>query len=369
MKTIVATIIYLLISTFCIAGDFINLGFDDPDLSHATPYQSGPILGQSMPTSEAIQGWVLSSENTPTPSRVYIDVSTTPPVSLVSSVKLPGTGVDFGKYGHHRARTFHLCPVRTGRGGHLVAVSAAFKFLSLGLIHQFMNIHCAGLFALVLPLSSPLDTSGFVNLDFEHPDLSHLRPGIFFGPDVQVGPTKELVRGWNLSIEGVGPPVSQTYFGGGLSTSIQSAFPFPSTGVDFGKHLLSLDSSSLAPGSFQPIYHLSQLGTIPAGAGELVYMRYGAGPSGAGPKFIPGWVAPFQIFINGQSMPYYEAGISSVDVSAFAGQKVNLEFVFPEGGNYFDIAGFTIAPEPSTYAMFGLGAAALWWQCRRRCNS
>ena len=27
-----------------------------------------------------------------------------------------------------------------------------------------------------------------------------------------------------------------------------------------------------------------------------------------------------------------------------------------------------LVPEPSTYALFGLGAVALWWQCRRRSN-
>ena len=77
----------------------------------------------------------------------------------------------------------------------------------------------------------------------------------------------------------------------------------------------------------------------------------------------------FQILINGQSIPYREFGISYADVSAYAGQQVSLEFVFPKGGGEFDIAGFTIAPEPSTYGLFGLGTVALWWQCRRRSNS
>ena len=65
-------------------------------------------------------------------------------------------------------------------------------------------------------------------------------------------------------------------------------------------------------------------------------------------------------------MAYIEAGVGFANVSGFAGQQVSLEFVFPKGGSIFDIAGFTIAPEPSTYALFGLGAALLWWQHRRR---
>ena len=74
MKTqsLVCLALAVLLPSALSAGDFVNLGFDDPDLSHATRFQSGPILGQSMPTGEAIQGWVLSSANTPTPNRIYI---------------------------------------------------------------------------------------------------------------------------------------------------------------------------------------------------------------------------------------------------------------------------------------------------------
>ena len=211
-------------SSTLLAGDFVNLGFDDPDLSHATSFQSGPLVGQSAPTSEAIRGWTFFSANSPTPDRTYIGVATTPPVALIGVGRIPGTGVDFGKYG------------------------------------------------------------------------------------------------------------------------------------------LYLANHSLAPDSLQPIYHLSQFGTIPAGATELVYYRSPGTSS-------PGTPGAFQILINNLPVPYTEGRFTSIgiaDVSGFAGQQVNLEFVFPKGGSEFDIAGFTIAPEPSTYALFAVGAVGLWWQCRRR---
>ncbi len=39
----------------------------------------------------------------------------------------------------------------------------------------------------------------------------------------------------------------------------------------------------------------------------------------------------------------------------------------PDGLKSFSLS--PLVPEPSTYALFGLGAVALWWQCRRRSNS
>jgi hypothetical protein len=233
-----------------------------------------------------------------------------------------------------------------------------------------MNTNRLACLGFALLSAAPLAAGDFVNLDFEHPDLSHAKPDAII-PVYSIAPATEALRGWSLTADGLSvgtiyvtppggskPPVALTGGEGIL----------PGTGVNFGEYELYLDKPSEVPGSLQPIYHLSQLGTIPAGATELVYYRAGSGLSGAGPVFQPGFAAPFQIFINGNSVPYFEAGISYADVSKYAGQQVSLEFVFPSR-SYFDIAGFTIAPEPSTYALFGLGAVALWWQCRRRSNS
>jgi PEP-CTERM motif len=64
-------------------------------------------------------------------------------------------------------------------------------------------------------------------------------------------------------------------------------------------------------------------------------------------------------------------GFPSVDVSRFAGQVVDLDFhvlQFPGSGAsyFFDVIGFTQVPEPSTWALFGVGGAVMGWGLRRR---
>jgi PEP-CTERM motif len=62
----------------------------------------------------------------------------------------------------------------------------------------------------------------------------------------------------------------------------------------------------------------------------------------------------------------------AVDVSKLAGQPVTLAFSSlpsPHSGSFLDNISFSpvpIAPEPSTYALFGVGAAALLWFHRRK---
>ena len=164
-----------------------------------------------------------------------------------------------------------------------------------------MDIHYFACLAFAALWSSALMAGDFVNLDFEHPNLSHATPDPVI-PGYLRAPASEALQGWSLTADGFPaatiyvtppggskPPVALT---GGLGM-------LPGTGVDLGKYELYLDKPSQVPGSLDPIYRLSQLGTIPAGA------------------------------------------------------------------TIFDIAGFVTAPEPSTYALVGMGAVALWWQCRR----
>jgi PEP-CTERM motif len=104
-----------------------------------------------------------------------------------------------------------------------------------------------------------------------------------------------------------------------------------------------------------PVFHLSQTGTIPRDATGLQFLLFNSGG------------APFGMSINGNPVSYAGDGIEVANVSAYAGQTVNLEFTFqPYGGMFFDIAGFTTTPEPPTYALFGVGAAALLWFHRRK---
>ena len=228
-----------------------------------------------------------------------------------------------------------------------------------------MNINRTACLAFAALGSSVLMAGDFVNLDFEHPDLSHATPDPVI-PGYLRAPASEALEGWSLTADAIPPATIYVTPPGGAKPPVAltgGLGMLPGTGVDLGKYELYLDKPSQVPGSLDPIYRLSQLGTIPAGATELIYYRSGPGGAGAGPT--PG---SFQILINGNSMPYFEGRFTSIgtaDVSAFAGQQVSLEFVFPKGSTIFDIAGFVTAPEPSTYALVGMGAVALWWQCRR----
>jgi hypothetical protein len=61
-----------------------------------------------------------------------------------------------------------------------------------------------------------------------------------------------------------------------------------------------------------------------------------------------------------------------LDVSAFAGREVKLEFVFPGGPSHyygFDLYGFTPIREPRTWLLLGMGGgmlAASLWRRRKR---
>lgn len=193
----------------------------------------------------------------------------------------------------------------------------------------------------------------FVNLDFEHPDLSHAKP--YWIPGISVAPTSEALAGWSLT----GLPPAQL-----VNTLIGTDLPpvcllLVDPDAKFGKYGISLDSPWNGPFSSLPVYHLSQTGLIPVGATELVF------------DVVSGradW-NPFSILVNGQSIGYRQGTPTSwsecsADVSAYAGREVKLEFVFPRGSTFFDIAGFKIVPEPSTYVLLGLGTVVLCWMGR-----
>ena len=205
---------------------------------------------------------------------------------------------------------------------------------------------------LLLPLAAV--AGDFINLTFDNPILTgSLTPIVPGGP--YRGSTGDLLPGWTVKANGkllstliYSPPLtsSGTPVTVRENTAAQAATPL-------GKFSLYLDGS---PPPFEltgPEIRLSQTGTIPTDAAAL--------------RLASGYV---QVFANGDKIGEINpvTGPFTIDVARLAGQTVNLEFLVRPGDSIrFDILGFTTVPEPSTYALFGLGAALLWYH-RRRCR-
>jgi hypothetical protein len=191
----------------------------------------------------------------------------------------------------------------------------------------------------------------FLNFNFDSPDLSRIQPG---APSPS-GPTEDLLRGWTVQYEDGSDP-SRTWLSGKgahFPLSLKTATPIPGTGVDFGPYRVFIAAPETSSIRF------TQRGLVPEDATSLQYYR---------------WTdIPFQVMINGEMVNYSEnifTLIGTVDVSKFAGTEATFDFVFPRGSyNEFDISGFLSVPEPSTWALLGLGGAALAWQCRPRRHS
>jgi hypothetical protein len=198
----------------------------------------------------------------------------------------------------------------------------------------------------------------FVNLNFDSPDLSgSLRPVDPLGQGQGFfGSTSRLLRGWTLSVNGVSPS-EITYSPWPLSTSTRGAnlYTYPPFQLPNAENVNRLWIYGGGPGDPIVETRLWQTATIPIGVNGISI--YG-GRLG-------------QVLVDGEyvGLTYsHNGGIQVVDLARFAGQNVRLEFAFQGGVGFFDILGFTQVPEPSTYAMCGLGllflAAAV--KCQRR---
>jgi hypothetical protein len=121
-----------------------------------------------------------------------------------------------------------------------------------------------------------------------------------------------------------------------------------------GKHGLTLRVSS--DELFRPDVAdlvLRQRGEIPADAAGLWLFNGGHG----------------EVRIDGQVVGKFSSAFSgpTFDISAYAGKEVTLEFAFYRGQiQMFDNLGFVSVPEPSTWALFGVGAAAILCVGRRK---
>jgi len=214
-----------------------------------------------------------------------------------------------------------------------------------------------GYLLLALGLASASHAGDFVNLDFNSPALSHAVNDAKYGLLV---PPQDALRGWSLQWDWSGPPLALPSFVG--TTGGWAPFGLcPGLDTYFGAYRLQVHDYWYPPnaGSLRPTFHLYQVGVVPPGATQLDYWLINPPLSPPDPDM--------RIYINGvdQNVAW---DAQSVDVSRFAGQEVKLEFVFPGGRPLyyfsFDIYGFV--PEPSVWALFGVGGVVFLYARKRR---
>lgn len=200
--------------------------------------------------------------------------------------------------------------------------------------------------------------ANFVNLSFDQPDLSGPLTPIY--PELLGGPfrgnTSDLLAGWTVLVNQT-PQATMTYsppppsFDGHVTLWEYSAAP---ARPEMGRFGLFLESSP----PNQVALALKQTGTIPVDATTLGLFAN---------HYLEVRVNDQAIYTVDPNVTFYPY----VDVSRFAGQTVDLEFRVIQGpfegvGFGFDILGFQTVPEPSTYALLGVGLAALGWHSLRR---
>jgi PEP-CTERM motif len=184
-------------------------------------------------------------------------------------------------------------------------------------------------------------------------------------------PASVAMPGWTASLGGVptGCLYNAVTLGSG-SVDLFSTFP-PHAGSQSGSIILAGNYTAELQGSvFGAAAALSQTGTIPSDSKSLYFI--GGAPGGGD--------GGLTVSLNGSPVPITVLGHTStgpnnagydtygLSVSAWAGQTVNLQFA-TTGAVLLDNITFSpvaLAPEPSTYALFGVGAAALLWFHRRK---
>ena len=207
----------------------------------------------------------------------------------------------------------------------------------------------------------------FTDLDFEAVQHVALTRAVAGG---EVAPASLAFPGWTVLVGGVPQPavLYNDFTTGSGSVNLFSTFP-PDAG--YFQPLAGNYTADLACGT-GPLGKpaaLEQTGTIPAGSQTMT--------------FIGSVGQSLSVSLNGSLAPIVDLGHTStgqftdyasygVNVSAWAGQTVQLEFASgnpPAIGGRLDNISFSpvaLAPEPSTYALFGFGAAAVLWFRRRQ---
>jgi hypothetical protein len=197
----------------------------------------------------------------------------------------------------------------------------------------------------------------FTDLTLDNPDLSGLTPVGTLGMDQ--GPASNILPGWIFTQDGY--PVTQVYY----ARIGVGAFPY--------SIILTQNASSVDPVDFGPFsLHLSTSVPPPPFGGPGLDIRMSQ--TGQVPENATGLQlaanARVQCYIDGSLQGVADPGQNGIpvfNVTQYAGKVVNLEFRFPQNASLqFDILGFQPVPEPSSWALFGIGAGAVGWRAWRR---
>lgn len=212
-----------------------------------------------------------------------------------------------------------------------------------------LNISRIGkqIIAIILGVSSLYGQGTFQNLSFENPVLPLI-------PDESFEvPITNAIPGWRgyIGINQVDKIVYNTVSLGAATISIQG--PGSSRPILQGSYSLILQPQF---GSGIPVPALAQTGLVPASAKSIGFYSGGAGISIS----FAGQDIPLSIIGSG---PGYS--IFGGDVSAFANVSGELRL---QGGGTLDNIFFSDLPipEPTSFALWGIGGLLLGWNWRRR---
>jgi len=236
--------------------------------------------------------------------------------------------------------------------------------------------------ALLLLLTSSIASysASFHNLDFDAADTSRLIasdiPGVFYGTPEDLLPGWQLTRTpgqlplpslpvvWlNLSPEhGLVSLIDQNY-----RPDLPESHRFPVA----GRFSFAMYPEFAFP-SFEPYpFRLKQVGDVPNDAMSISFATFGNPVS----LFVNGTEVPtIMIFDPLEGDPNARKAQMLADISSYAGQNVELEFSTAQNQHFGSVT-FGIdsiyfspvpVPEPSVWAIFGLGAVVLGWRWRRR---
>lgn len=225
--------------------------------------------------------------------------------------------------------------------------------------------------------------AAFINLGFDTPEIPEWFPSQIPGPPFGRGPGEWIRPGWDSYPQsGVGYNYTQSF--SGLSSLLDTNFRDSHFGANtpvpvVGNYSLGIwpPNDPIDPGVYDAFF-LWQTGDIPSDALSLRFLYHGN---------------DLQVFVGGEVRPLYALPdvptgdpeipvfhYYAVDVSPYAGQTVELRFQFRSPGyddfgeiprrpgepnaqsHVLDDLSFSplpAVPEPSTWALLGLGALSL----------